>query len=74
MLVQWKELRKRLIIAIWAGLVALPFVVYNFFALNQDPFLQRWTAQSSIPSPHPLHYLLAYGVMLIPAILGGLIF
>ncbi len=71
LLLQWDEFNKRLVLAIWAGSVALPWVLYNFFSLYLDPFLQRWTAQSSIPSPHPLHYLLAYGLMLIPGSIGS---
>jgi hypothetical protein len=69
--VRWTEWRKRLYLAFWAGLVALPWVAYNFVSLYQDPFLRVWTAQSSIPSPHPIHYLLAYGLMLLPAVIGG---
>ncbi len=68
---QWNEFRKRLVLAFWAGLIALPWVMYNFVVLYQDPFLRGWTDQSSIPSPHPIHYLLAYGLMLIPAFFGG---
>jgi len=40
--------------------------------LATDPFLQVWAAQNQIRSPHPLHYLLAYGAVLIPAALGAL--
>jgi hypothetical protein len=68
---RWTEWRKRLYLAFWAGLVALPWVAYNFVSLYQDPFLRVWTAQSRIPSPHPVHYLLAYGLMLFPAVIGG---
>ena len=72
--IRWIELRKRLLIAFWAGLIALPWVAYNFFALNQDPFIKRWTAQNILPSPHPFHYLFAYGLIVILAILGALYF
>ncbi|HKZ54408.1 MAG TPA: hypothetical protein VJ123_02930 [Anaerolineales bacterium] len=36
-----------------------------------DAFLQVWAAQNQIPSPHPLHYLLAYGAVMFPAALGA---
>jgi hypothetical protein len=57
--------------AFWAVLVSSPIAVYTFLAFNSDPFLRAWTSQNLILSPHPLHYLVAYGFVLPFAILGA---
>jgi hypothetical protein len=53
----------------WRGsitiLVSSPFVIYNVLASSLDPFFKAWTAQNSILSPHPAHYLVAYGLVLL---------
>lgn len=68
--VNWRGFRKRLFLIILAGSIVLPWIGYNFLALNQDPFLKSWTSQNILPSPHPVHYLLAYGLIIIPAFAG----
>jgi hypothetical protein len=57
--------------AVRSGVPALPVVVYLGYSFTRDPFLRNWTAQNRILSPHPMHYLLAYGLLLIPAIMGA---
>ena len=52
-------------------LVSGPLVAYLALSFLGDPFLRLWTEQNIITSPHPLHYLLAYGALLPLAILGG---
>jgi hypothetical protein len=52
-------------------LVSGPLVAYFAFSFLFDPFLRAWTGQNLILSPHPLHYLLAYGALLPLAFLGG---
>ncbi len=52
--------------------ITLPIVVYTAWAFSADPILRQWTAQNLILSPHPLHYLSAYG-LLIPFAVGGAI-
>ena len=52
-------------------LVSGPLVVYFAFSFLFDPFLRTWTDQNLILSPHPVHYLLAYGALLPLAFLGG---
>ena len=52
-------------------LPSLPLVAYLGLAYSRDPFLQVWAEQNRILSPHPLHYLLAYGLLLPAAIVGG---
>jgi hypothetical protein len=51
--------------------VPLPMVGYLAYMFNRDPFLSTWTTQNRILSPHPIHYLLAYGLILAPALVGG---
>lgn len=58
--------------AAWAVLVSSPMVLYNLIAFRLDPFLSAWTEQNLILSPHPLHYLMAYGFLLPFAFLGAL--
>ena len=58
--------------AILAGLIASPIVLYSMIHFSSDPFLQAWTAQNILPSPHPLHYLAAYALVL-PFSLFGLL-
>lgn len=55
--------RRRFLAAV---LPAAPLVIYLATALASDPYLQEWAAQNRIRSPHPLHYLVAFGA-LIPA-------
>jgi len=57
--------------ALFSGLVALPLVIYNAIAFTIDPFLSVWVEQSRIPSPHVLHYLVAYGLILPFAVVGA---
>jgi hypothetical protein len=59
---------------VWAGLVlgalSAPMVLYTLFVLSADPVLRQWNAQNQLPSPSPVHYLLAYGIWLAVAIPG----
>jgi len=54
-------------------LPSLPLMGYFFVSFSRDPFLRQWTLQNVIPSPHPGHYLLAYGALALPAIAGAMI-
>jgi hypothetical protein len=45
-------------------LVSSPMVLYLVLAFSGDPYLEAWTSQNRILSPHPLHYLLAYGMVI----------
>ena len=57
--------------AVIAGLISIPVVGYSLVASMIDPFFQAWTAQNRILSPHPVHYLLAFGLYLPWAVRGG---
>ena len=52
-----------------AVLISAPIVVYSAWVFTTDPTYATWAAQNRILSPHPLHYLVAYGV---PLALGTL--
>lgn len=56
---------------IWAALVASPIVVYSIWRVSTDPIYARWMRQTLASSPHPLHYLVAYAPLLIPAAFGA---
>jgi hypothetical protein len=47
-----------------AGLVSAPVVLYSAWVFTVDPVYKVWGAQNLISSPHPFHYLAAYGVLL----------
>ncbi len=50
----------------------LPFFIYYVIAYSSDEFLKTWSAQNTITSPHPVHYLIAYG-LLLPLVIVGII-
>jgi hypothetical protein len=50
-----------------AALVSAPIVAYSAWVFSTDPVYATWAAQNRILSPHPLHYLAAYGVLLVLA-------
>ncbi len=53
-----------------AGAISAPLLAYVTLALRLDPVLRQWLAQNVLPSPPPLHYLLAYVALLLPAVVG----
>jgi hypothetical protein len=53
------------------GLFVLPAVIYNAWVFTANPAFRIWAAQKSNPSPHPLHYLLGYAWLLVPAVWGA---
>jgi hypothetical protein len=54
-----------------AMLVSAPVVAYSAWVFTTDPVYATWAAQNQILSPHPLHYLAAYGIPLSLAALVG---
>jgi hypothetical protein len=46
------------------GLLSAPVVLYSAWVFTVDPVYKTWGAQNLISSPHPFHYLAAYGVLL----------
>ncbi len=55
-----------------AGLLPAVMVVYTLWVSRTDPYVKGWTAQNLILAPHPLHYGLAYGLVLPYALVGAL--
>lgn len=53
-----------------SAVVPAPFLVYTAVAFGSDPYLRAWTSQNLILSPNPLHYIVAYALVLVPAIAG----
>ncbi len=49
------------------ALVSAPVVLYSAWVFTTAPVYATWAAQNRILSPHPLHYLAAYGVLLLLA-------
>lgn len=55
----------------WAVLISATLLVYTVYSFSTDPFAQVWTGQNYLPSPHPLHYLVAFGWLLPWAVWGA---
>lgn len=63
-------LRQRWRTALAAVALPAPVVVYTVALFALDPILRNWNTQSNLPSPHPVHYLLGYGLWLAPGLFG----
>jgi hypothetical protein len=55
-----------------AGLGALVPVAYNAWVFTTNPAFVAWAAQNRILSPHPLHYVLGFALLLVPAVWGAI--
>jgi hypothetical protein len=65
--VPWREAG----LTILTGLGAIPPVLYNARVFTTNPAFEVWASQNLILSPHPLHYLLGFVLLLVPAIWGA---
>jgi hypothetical protein len=54
-----------------ACLIASPIVTYSLVVFAVNPVMKQWAAQNLILSPHPLHYVMGYGLVGLLAILGA---
>jgi hypothetical protein len=63
----WKFLVKIII----ATAIALPVLIYDLYVFTTNPIFKIWNQQNLILSPELWHYLLAYGLLMIPAVYGG---
>ncbi len=70
--ISWQGWFTHFRLAAGAALIPGPFILYNLIVFSTDPFLKAWTAQNIILSPHPFHYALAYGLVLVFT-LGGML-
>jgi hypothetical protein len=55
---------------VWVYLISFPVILYTAVVSLTDPFMKAWTAQNTILSPNPMHYLAAFGLVIVPAVLG----
>ncbi len=67
----WSSWKNHLDAAVLAILISSPVIIYTIIAMMLDPFFKIWSSQNLILSPNPLHYILAYGLILPFAILGA---
>lgn len=51
-------------------LVSAPIVIYTGYIFLFDPYFRAWTEQNRFLSPHFVHYLFAYGLVLPFAVFG----
>lgn len=50
------------LVASVAGGMTLPMFAVSAFVFADNPAFREWSAQNHLPSPHPLHYLIGYGL------------
>ena len=55
---------------LWTWIGVFPILAYNAWVYWQDSYLKAWAAQNQILSPNPLHYLIAYALVLPLAYFG----
>jgi hypothetical protein len=67
----WGNTKTWFVIAFRSLIIPAPIVIYTAIRFSTDPFLQAWTDQNLILTPHPIHIFIAYGLMLLPAVIGG---
>ncbi len=67
------KIRKLIIRGGGAILISSPIVVYMALANIFDPFFKAWSIQNQIMSPHPLHYLVAYGAVIPLVVMGSIV-
>lgn len=67
---EWKS---QALFAAIASAIPLPYLVYLVYAVKFNRFVQLWSSQNIILSPHPFHYLIAFGVVLPFSIIGILL-
>lgn len=68
---EWEAWRQLVRLGIVASILPVLLVLLNVWTVMQDPFVAAWTTQNILKSPHPAHYMLAYGLVLPYAWLGG---
>ncbi len=67
----WEAVGKFYTRAIIGFIISFPLILYTAISFFTDPFLKTWAAQNSLPSPHLIHYLFAYGLF-IPFFITGM--
>ncbi|OGO30465.1 MAG: hypothetical protein A2Z16_02675 [Chloroflexi bacterium RBG_16_54_18] len=67
----WRKWQRSFFFVLEAGILPGILFIYLAWKLSQDPFLQAWSSQNILPSPHPWHYLLAFALLLPYAYAGA---
>jgi hypothetical protein len=67
----WQRIWRVSKVTLWVGIFALPLVIYYIYIFQRDSVLRLWNMQSPLPSPNPIFYLFAYGLLIPFAIFGG---
>jgi hypothetical protein len=69
--VDWSRWRRLAGMVFAAGILPGTYLLYNIWVSNADLYGRAWTEQNLIRSPNPIHYLLAYGLLIPYAFWGG---
>jgi hypothetical protein len=51
-----------------ASLVPAPYLLYTVVGFAANPVMSQWQGQNVLPSPHPLHYVVGYGLLAVLAL------
>ncbi|MBM3120636.1 MAG: hypothetical protein FJZ97_00440 [Chloroflexi bacterium] len=65
--VEWGHVRPALVALALPGALAAGYALL----LRTDPFVRTWASQNILLSPHPIHYALAYGILMPAAVLAA---
>ena len=66
----WQNIKPWLGAVLKVVILSSPLVIYLGYSFSQDPFLSAWTSQNIILSPNPAHYVVAYGLIILPTSMG----
>jgi hypothetical protein len=66
--VPWRQVGQTAVV----GALVAPAVLYNAWAFTSIAAFRAWTAQNTILSPHPLHYVLGTLPLIVPAVPGAI--
>jgi hypothetical protein len=64
----WRQVGQTAVV----GAFMAPALLYNAWIFTTIPEFRAWTAQNTILSPHPLHYLVGYLPLILPAVPGAI--
>jgi hypothetical protein len=69
--IDWIAWRRLIRLTILAGILPGLLALYNAWMYFRDPYVTSWMSQSMLRSPHPFHYLVAFGMVAPYAWFGG---
>jgi hypothetical protein len=68
----WTSFRNYTLTGFIAGLIGLPYLIYNSVVFLFDPYLKVWMEQNRLPRPNVWHYVAAY-ILIISFVVVGII-